>query len=301
MNNELKIMLAEIDFLKSELDLQSHLLNPKLLEEVDINYTFESNRLEGSRLTRPETELAIKIGLTITGKSMAEYLAAINHYQAVKYIREQAGDQALLNEALIKEMHNILMRGINKDRGGVYRSHSLTDFSGYGTHVRGNKFTSCAGFFLDGQETSCYPLPSVSSSDRVDLRVQVGALRLANPVIPASGTFGYGLGFAHLVDLNRLGGFVTKGISLEPIEGAPRPRLCETPLGMLNTIALQIVGGASFIGERLSLLQKHNTNLIVNVFGQALEDYAEVVRLLEDAVGIAAYELNISCPNLKRG
>lgn len=131
MNNELKIMLAEIDFLKSELDLQSHLLNPKLLEEVDINYTFESNRLEGSRLTRPETELAIKIGLTITGKSMAEYLAAINHYQAVKYIREQAGDQALLNEALIKEMHNILMRGINKDRGGVYRSHSLTDFSGY--------------------------------------------------------------------------------------------------------------------------------------------------------------------------
>ena len=76
----------------------------------------------------------------------------------------------------------------------------------------------------------------MSSSDRVDLSVQVGALRLANPVIAASGTFGYGLEFAHLVDLNRLGGFVTKGISLEPIEGAPAPRLCETPSGLLNAV-----------------------------------------------------------------
>jgi len=141
----------------------------------------------------------------------------------------------------------------------------------------------------------------VSSSDRVDLSVQVGALRLANPVIAASGTFGYGLEFAHLVDLNRLGGFVTKGISLEPIEGAPAPRLCETPSGLLNAVGLQNVGVAAFVKDKLPLLQKYNTNVIVNVFGYTLEDYVEVIRQLEDAPGIAAYELNISCPNVKRG
>ena len=141
----------------------------------------------------------------------------------------------------------------------------------------------------------------MSSSDRVDLSVQVGALRLANPVIAASGTFGYGLEFAHLVDLNRLGGFVTKGISLEPIEGAPAPRLCETPSGLLNAVGLQNVGVAAFVKDKLPLLQKYNTNVIVNVFGYTLEDYVEVIRQLEDAPGIAAYELNISCPNVKRG
>lgn len=141
----------------------------------------------------------------------------------------------------------------------------------------------------------------MSSSDRVDLRVQVGALRLANPVIAASGTFGYGLEFAHLVDLNRLGGFVTKGISLEPIEGAPAPRLCETPSGMLNAVGLQNVGVASFVKDKLPLLQKYNTNVIVNVFGYTVGDYAEVIRQLEDVPGIAAYELNISCPNVKKG
>ena len=141
----------------------------------------------------------------------------------------------------------------------------------------------------------------MSSSDRVDLRVQVGALRLANPVIAASGTFGYGLEFAQLVDLNRLGGFVTKGISLEPIDGAPAPRLCETPSGMLNAVGLQNVGVASFVKEKLPLLQKYHTNVIVNVFGYALEDYVAVIRRLEDAPGIAAYELNISCPNVKKG
>jgi len=141
----------------------------------------------------------------------------------------------------------------------------------------------------------------VSSLDRVDLQVQVGALRLTNPVIAASGTFGYGLEFAHLVDLNRLGGFVTKGVSLEPIEGAPAPRLCETPSGMLNAVGLQNVGVASFVKEKLPLLQKYNTNVIVNVFGYTIEDYVEVIRRLEDASGIAAYELNISCPNVKKG
>ncbi|HKM83017.1 MAG TPA: dihydroorotate dehydrogenase [Candidatus Acidoferrum sp.] len=131
--------------------------------------------------------------------------------------------------------------------------------------------------------------------------MQVGALRLTNPVIAASGTFGYGLEFAHLVDLNRLGGFVTKGVSLEPIEGAPAPRLCETPSGMLNAVGLQNVGVASFVKEKLPLLQKYNTNVIVNVFGYTIEDYVEVIRRLEDASGIAAYELNISCPNVKKG
>ena len=141
----------------------------------------------------------------------------------------------------------------------------------------------------------------MSSSDCVDLGVQVGALRLANPVIAASGTFGYGLEFAHLVDLNRLGGFVTKGISLEPIEGAPAPRLCETPSGMLNAVGLQNVGVASFVKDKLPLLQKYNTNVIVNVFGCTIGDYAEVIRQLEDVPGIAAYELNVSCPNVKKG
>jgi len=141
----------------------------------------------------------------------------------------------------------------------------------------------------------------VSSPDRVDLRVQVGALRLSNPIITASGTFGYGLEFAHLVDLNQLGGLVTKGLSLEPMEGAPAPRLCETPSGMLNAVGLQNVGVQAFIKDKLPLLRKYNTSVIVNVFGYCLEDYVEVIRRLEDADGIAGYELNISCPNVKKG
>ena len=141
----------------------------------------------------------------------------------------------------------------------------------------------------------------VSSPDRVDLRVQVGALSLANPILTASGTFGYGLEFAHLVDLNQLGGLVTKGISLEPMEGAPAPRLCETPSGMLNAVGLQNVGVEAFRADKLPLLLKYNTKVIVNVFGYCLEDYVEVIHRLEDAEGIAAYELNISCPNVKKG
>lgn len=141
----------------------------------------------------------------------------------------------------------------------------------------------------------------VNPSDRVDLSVQVGTLRLANPVIAASGTFGYGLEFAHLVDLNRLGGIVTKGLSLHPIEGAPAPRLCETPSGMLNAVGLQNVGVDSFVKDKLPLLRKYNTHLIANVFGYCLEEYVEVIERLENADGISAYELNISCPNVKRG
>jgi dihydroorotate dehydrogenase (NAD+) catalytic subunit len=141
----------------------------------------------------------------------------------------------------------------------------------------------------------------VTPAAAVDLTVQIGALRLRNPILAASGTFGYGLEFAHLVDLNRLGGFVTKGLSREPMKGAPAPRLCETPSGMLNAVGLQNVGVRAFVVEKLPLLRTFDTAVVANVFGYAVEDYAEVIRVLEDADGVAAYELNISCPNVKKG
>ena len=141
----------------------------------------------------------------------------------------------------------------------------------------------------------------MSSAGAVDLSVKIGALRLRNPILAASGTFGYGLEFAHLVDLNCLGGFVTKGLSREPIEGAPAPRLCETPSGMLNAVGLQNVGARAFVAEKLPVLRKFDTAIIANIFGYTLEDYVEVLRVLEDADGLAGYELNISCPNVKRG
>ena len=141
----------------------------------------------------------------------------------------------------------------------------------------------------------------MSSARTVDLSVQIGALRLRNPILAASGTFGYGLEFAHLVNLNRLGGFVTKGLSREPMEGAPAPRLCPTPSGMLNAVGLQNVGVRTFVAEKLPLLRKFDTVVLVNVFGYTVYDYVEVIRVLEGAEGLAGYELNISCPNVKRG
>src|SRR5271168_762088 len=141
----------------------------------------------------------------------------------------------------------------------------------------------------------------VTSAGAVDLSVTIGALRLRNPILAASGTFGYGLEFAHLVDLNRLGGFVTKGLSREPMEGAPAPRLCETASGMLNAVGLQNVGVRAFVAEKLPKLGKYDVAVIANVFGYTLEDYVEVIRVLEDAAGLAGYELNISCPNVKKG
>ena len=141
----------------------------------------------------------------------------------------------------------------------------------------------------------------MTSARAVDLSVQIGALRLRNPILAASGTFGYGLEFAHLVNLNRLGGFVTKGLSREPIEGAPAPRLYPTPSGMLNAVGLQNVGVRAFVAEKLPVLRKFDTAVIANVFGYTLEDYVEVIQVLENADGLAGYELNISCPNVKRG
>ena len=131
--------------------------------------------------------------------------------------------------------------------------------------------------------------------------MQVGAVRLRNPILAASGTFGYGVEFAHLVDLNCLGGIVVKGLSLEPIEGAPAPRLCETPSGMLNAVGLQNIGVRAFVAEKLPVLRKYDTAIVANVFGYCQEDYVEVIRILEDAEGVSAYELNISCPNVKKG
>ena len=136
---------------------------------------------------------------------------------------------------------------------------------------------------------------------KADLTVQIGALRLANPIIAASGTFGYGVEFAHLVDLNLLGGFVVKGLSLEPMEGAPAPRLCETPSGMLNAVGLQNIGVRAFVKEKLPSLRNYRTAVVANVFGSSVHQYTEVVRILEAAEGPAAYELNLSCPNTERG
>ena len=141
----------------------------------------------------------------------------------------------------------------------------------------------------------------MSAADAVDLSVQIGALRLRNPILAASGTFGYGVEFAHLVDLNRLGGFVVKGLSREPMEGAPAPRLCETPSGMLNAVGLQNIGVRAFVKEKLPLLRKYDTAVMANVFGNCVEDYIEVIRILEGAEGLAGYELNVSCPNVKKG
>ena len=141
----------------------------------------------------------------------------------------------------------------------------------------------------------------MTSAGPVDLSVNIGALRLRSPIIAASGTFGYGLEFAPLIDLNIIGGFVTKGLSLNPIQGSPAPRLCHTPSGMLNAVGLQNVGVRAFVTEKLPVLRKYVTPVLVNIFGYSPEEYAEVIRILEDAPGIAGYELNISCPNVKQG
>ena len=126
-------------------------------------------------------------------------------------------------------------------------------------------------------------------------------IALRNPVIAASGTFGYGLEFEKQVDLDSLGGLVVKGLSREPIEGNPAPRLYETVAGMINSIGLQNVGVRAFVAEKLPALAKLRTAVFANVFGYQTEDYVEVARVLEDHEGLAGYELNVSCPNTKHG
>jgi dihydroorotate dehydrogenase (NAD+) catalytic subunit len=135
----------------------------------------------------------------------------------------------------------------------------------------------------------------------VDLRVSVGTLLLKNPIIAASGTFGYGVEFASLVNLSRLGGIVVKGLSLEPMDGAPAPRICETASGMVNAIGLQNIGVRAFAEEKLPELRRYGATVIANVFGRSIAEYVEVIRVLEGSEGLAAYELNISCPNVEQG
>lgn len=141
----------------------------------------------------------------------------------------------------------------------------------------------------------------MTASPAPDLSVNVGTLRLSNPILAASGTFGYGVEFAHLVDLNRLGGIVVKGLSIEPMAGAPEPRLCETPSGMLNAVGLQNIGVRAFVAEKLPALRQYRTAVVANVFGCTVEEYVAVIRVLEAAEGLAAYELNVSCPNTAHG
>jgi dihydroorotate dehydrogenase (NAD+) catalytic subunit len=141
----------------------------------------------------------------------------------------------------------------------------------------------------------------VTSPAAPDLSVNVGTLRLSNPILAASGTFGYGVEFTHLVDLNRLGGIVVKGLSIEPMAGAPEPRLCETPSGMLNAVGLQNIGVRAFVAEKLPILRQFRTPVIANVFGCTIEEYVAAIRVLEEAEELAAYELNVSCPNTAHG
>jgi dihydroorotate dehydrogenase (NAD+) catalytic subunit len=143
--------------------------------------------------------------------------------------------------------------------------------------------------------------PTAPRPSGVDLRVRVGTVLLQNPILAASGTFGYGVEFAHLVDLNRLGGIVVKGLSLEPMAGSPPPRMREAVGGMINAIGLQNIGVRAFVAEKLPELHRYRTAVVANVFGRTAAEYEEVVRVLEDTEGLAAYELNISCPNVERG
>lgn len=140
--------------------------------------------------------------------------------------------------------------------------------------------------------------------DKPNLEVKIAGIKLKNPVITASGTFGYGQEYAPFVDLNRLGAIVLKGITLKPKMGNPPPRIIETPSGMLNAIGLQNVGVEMLIKEKLPYLQKFNTPVIINISGDTVEEYVELVRRLgeiSEEMGVAGLEVNISCPNVKKG
>ena len=136
---------------------------------------------------------------------------------------------------------------------------------------------------------------------RPDLTIQIGTLKLATPFIAASGCFGYGVEYSELVDLSTLGAISVKGLFLESREGHPPARIIETPSGMLNAIGLQGIGVREFIKEKLPLLRDNNAVVMVNICGSSVDEYAEVSRILSDAEGIAAIEINISCPNIKEG
>ncbi|MFZ0285426.1 MAG: dihydroorotate dehydrogenase [Terriglobales bacterium] len=146
-------------------------------------------------------------------------------------------------------------------------------------------------------------MPSSPNGARTpDLSVSFCGIQLKNPVIAASGTFGYGIEFEDIVHLNKLGGFVVKGLSKEPMAGNPPPRLFETAAGMLNAIGLQNIGARAFVDEKLPRLRQiQNIVVLANVFGYTREDYERTIQILNEGEGIAAYELNVSCPNTAHG
>lgn len=134
-----------------------------------------------------------------------------------------------------------------------------------------------------------------------DIAVELAGIHLKNPVMTASGTFGYGLEFAGLVDLNRLGGMVVKGLSLKPAAGNPPPRIVETASGMLNAIGLENIGIEAFVKDKLPQLKKYDTPVFANIYAETVEQYAELAERLDPVEGITGIEVNISCPNVKAG
>jgi len=133
------------------------------------------------------------------------------------------------------------------------------------------------------------------------LATSLCGIPLKTPILAASGTFAYGVELRDLVDLSAIGGIVVKGLSREPMDGNPPPRVWETEAGMINSIGLQNIGVRAFVAEKLPQLRSIGTTIFANIFGYAVEDYLEVVRVLEDTEGVAGYELNVSCPNTKHG
>lgn len=135
----------------------------------------------------------------------------------------------------------------------------------------------------------------------IDLQIKIGSAEFKNPVMTASGTFGYGQEYADFVNIHRLGAIVAKGISLEPRKGNPPPRIVETPCGMLNAIGLENVGVDAFIDKKMPYLREVGTSVIVNILGDSTDDYKNLAAKLNDVPGISAIEVNISCPNVKKG
>ena len=139
------------------------------------------------------------------------------------------------------------------------------------------------------------------NSTTPDLRTKLGPLELKNPVMTASGTFGYGREYEPLMDLNLLGAIIVKGLSLRPRGGNPPPRIVETPCGMLNAIGLANIGVEAFLKEKLPWLKRLDTEIIVNIYGESIDEYGELANLLKDVDGVSAIEVNISCPNVDSG
>jgi dihydroorotate dehydrogenase (NAD+) catalytic subunit len=137
--------------------------------------------------------------------------------------------------------------------------------------------------------------------DKPDLGVNIGKIQLKNPVMTASGTFGYALEFERITDLNRLGAIIVKGLSIEPAKGNPPPRIVETPCGMLNAIGLENIGIDAFIHQKLPLLRKISTPVIVNIYGKSIEEYGDLAGIVDGVEDIAGIEVNISCPNVDCG